>query len=67
MSERRALLFAIASQRIAQGVLQWPEPGLIVPPLEESLAEEGLPDLLGAGRADIAFGLMEVEACPLEF
>ena len=45
-SALRCRLVAVADQCIAQTVLEWAEPGLIVPPLEEPLAENRLADLL---------------------
>jgi len=39
-------LFPITDQSITQTVLERAEPALVVPPLEEPVAENGLPDLL---------------------
>src|SRR5580700_4653239 len=60
-------LFTVPDQRIVQTVLERAEPGLVVPPLEEPVAENRLADLLGACCADATFCLVELDAGRFEF
>src|ERR1700691_1411842 len=63
---RRWSSVAITHQSVAECVLQGSEPGLVVLPLIQPLAIDGLPHLLRARRAYAALGLMKLHAARLE-
>ena len=45
-----------------ENLAQFPQPGLVIPPLVEPGPKDRLPHLLGACGAHAAFGLVEIEA-----
>src|ERR1035438_8668724 len=59
-------LGAVTNQCVAQVVFELPQPGLVIAPLVQALAENRLPHLFGACRAYAALGAMKLETGRLE-
>src|ERR1700683_5207834 len=57
----------ISEKHRSERVLEWSEPGFVVAPLLERLAEDRLSDLLGAGGTYRALVLVELQAALLEW
>src|SRR5260370_41940604 len=62
-----ALFIAITVERVAKGNFKRLEPGLEMLPLIETLAIDGLANLLGTRGAHASHGLMELDAPGFEF
>src|SRR5262249_25812042 len=60
-------LFTVSDQRVAQAGFERAEPGLVVAPLRESLAEDRLAYLLRAGGGDTPLRLVELDAGRFKF
>src|SRR5580693_1839821 len=57
---------SVARHRIAQSGPQSGKPGLVVSPLVDAFAADGLPHLLGTRRAHVTQGFMELQTGRLE-
>jgi len=55
-----------SGQSVAEAILERPQPGFVIPPLVDAFAADGLSHLLGARRAHVALGLVELQAGRLE-
>src|SRR5579871_3441076 len=62
----RSRLIAVPDDGVAQHLLQRVEPGIVEPPLRESVAEERLAHLFRAGCVDRAPAAVEGEASSIE-